>query len=185
MNSNWVTPANAAVDRQKAIEWISNDLLRRLMRISLDVYPEEYKGVIDFYTEKMKSSGYNVKERAQAVESGLSRYKNIKKEAINGILFEKTEDTVEQRMLKKATEKTTWFKGWTRGRKRKCQVDEKIWTPAPANGKRRKTEKKELDKMDDKLEVATVLFVDRTMNGVMANRNRKDEKAILVSRVLI
>jgi hypothetical protein len=62
---------------------LSNDLIRRMSMIGDGVSLEEKIGVIDHYTTKLKTSGYNHNQCRELVTSGLkglkTKMKNRKK----------------------------------------------------------------------------------------------------------
>ena len=71
MNSRWVTPANAAASEENKITWLSNDLVRRLLRISEEKLKMEAEKTINSYDEKLIFSGYKIKQRTQVIERGI------------------------------------------------------------------------------------------------------------------
>ena len=68
MKSKWVTPANSAASEENRNTWVSNDLVRRLLRISEDVFERDVQGTNDDYDRKLVYSGYSLKQRTQIVE---------------------------------------------------------------------------------------------------------------------
>ena len=73
---------------------------------------EERLGVIDHYTKKLKSSGYNQNQCKELVKSGVVGYKNkIKNRRKNGQPFYRSaKSTLGGRIRKKLTEKNNWYK---------------------------------------------------------------------------
>ena len=92
---------------------LSNELVRRLSNISPGVDITEK--IVVLVTTQMKSSGYSRMEIVKAVCSGAKGFKGKVKrrdlEGIEGIGFYRTsKSTLKQRVKKKLTQKTSWYK---------------------------------------------------------------------------
>ena len=57
MKSPWVIPFNSAMDWNQGRQSISNDIVRRLERISEEIYDSESKTTLDLFNSKMAHSG--------------------------------------------------------------------------------------------------------------------------------
>ena len=84
---------------------------------------EERLGVVDHYTKKLKTSGYNQNQCKELIKSGVVGFNNkIKNRQKNGQPFYRcAKSTLGGRIRKKLTEKTNWFK--------KKSSRTKIWRP--------------------------------------------------------
>ena len=91
---------------------LSNDLLRRVSMMSENISMEERLGVVDHYTRKLKSSGYNQNQCKELVTSGVVGFRNkIKNRERNGQPFYRcAKATLGGRIRKKLTERNTWYK---------------------------------------------------------------------------
>ena len=56
MKSGWVNPANSAMDEDKLCQILSNDIVRRLMRVDSRRLEEDYGWILDQYDEKLMFS---------------------------------------------------------------------------------------------------------------------------------
>ena len=114
MKSKWVVPAMSATTDENKINWLSNDLVRRLLRIEDVLLETESSKVINDYDKKLIWSGYSLKFRKTIIEGGISawltRLRELKKKGGNPFL--QGHQTLDQRQERKLLEKTTWYKGW-------------------------------------------------------------------------
>ena len=60
MFSKWVTPANAASSEENKSTWLSNDLVRWLLRISELLLAREFETTVNGYDDKLIFSGYKI-----------------------------------------------------------------------------------------------------------------------------
>ena len=49
MSSKWETPVNAASSEENKVTWLSNDLIRRLLRISENLLTREFEATVNGY----------------------------------------------------------------------------------------------------------------------------------------
>ena len=80
--------------------------------ISNDISHQEKVGVIDHYTQKLKSSGYNHTQCKELVVSGVVGYQNkVRNRTKNNQPFYRcAKSTLGSRIRKKLTEKNNWYK---------------------------------------------------------------------------
>ena len=112
MQTQLVTMERSAMGAQQKHAILSNDLVRRLSMVSPSISMEERLEVIDHYTKKLKTSGYNQNQCQELVRSGVVGYKNkIKNRKKNNQPFYRSaKTTLGARIKKKLTEKSNWFR---------------------------------------------------------------------------
>ena len=108
---------NTAKGEKQKYSILSNELIRRLSNITLDMDKDQMKmekiGTIDNMTQQMKNSGYSRMETAEAMVSGIRGYRRRverRKKENNGEFYRHGKNTLKQRVRKKLTEKTTWYR---------------------------------------------------------------------------
>ena len=91
---------------------LANDLIRRLSMVDQKVGMEERLGIVNQFTKKLKTSGYNQNQSMELVTSGVRGYLNkIKNRLKNGEEFYRSaRSTLGKRIHKKLTEKTSWYR---------------------------------------------------------------------------
>ena len=112
MQTKLVTMERSAMGAQQKHAILANDLVRRLSMVSQSIPLSEKLEVIDHYTKKLKSSGYNQNQCKEIIKSGVLGYNNkIKNRKKNGQPFYRpAKSTLGGRIRKKLTEKTSWYK---------------------------------------------------------------------------
>ena len=75
MQSKWVTPANSAASDENKNTWLSNDLVRRLLRTSETLLERDLESVVNDYDKKLIFSWYKINQRTQIIERGISDYR--------------------------------------------------------------------------------------------------------------
>ena len=68
MRTRWLTPHQEATSTTNKINWIKNDLARRLLRVQESLLEKEAPKVINQDNIKLICSGYGLKERKSIVE---------------------------------------------------------------------------------------------------------------------
>ena len=153
-----VMAESACPDAQK-LAVLSQEVIRRMMHISLYVAHEEKIAVLDRFCQMMSVSGYHEERIKEVVTRGLKGYHNqLRKaqEAGNINLHRRGSATRKERQLKKILSKTTWYK------KRQREEDD---TKQDSPNKKRKIKGKQTNSYEDP---ASVLFVVRTPRGDLA-----------------
>ena len=116
-------------------------------------------GVIDKFIDRLLVSKYSSDQIREIIESGLTGYQR-KVNAANKLgvsLHRSAESTLQTRILKKLTEKTSWYKRKGTG----------VSQPKNYLTKRKKSKE---GASSSTLPVTTVMFVPRTPNGELAKR---------------
>ena len=100
--------------------WLANDLVRRLLRISAEMFDREATLTINEHDAKMIFSGYTLQDRIQIVEQGLEEYNGrlARHKNSGGTPHLSAEQTLLSRTRKRLIEKATWYKGWEQVLKR-------------------------------------------------------------------
>ena len=112
MQTSLVTMERSAMGSQQKHAILSNDLVRRLSMLSESISPEERLSVVDHYTRKLKTSGYNQNQCMELVNSGVRGFMNrkVNREKNGEDFYRSSKKTMGKRNQKKFTEKTTWYR---------------------------------------------------------------------------
>ena len=166
MASVYCIMETSALSETTKISSLSQDLIRRMLNTSERVPQEERDRIIEVYTSKLYRSGYKKQQVREIIEAGLKGYETkLAKAAKTGTkLHRPARTTAAARQRKKLLNKTTWFKT-----SRKA-VEESVMGG--------KAGRKVTGKAEQKTEVSTVLFVERTWNGELARRLKLAEAGI-------
>ena len=171
MNSKYCILDRSAMAEKSKISILSNELVRRMSKTSTEVSQQERANIIEEFIAKLKVSGYKRNKIKEIVVSGLSGYKTklAKAEKEGRHLHRSARATLAGRHSRKLLEKTSWYKP-----KGKAGEEREIYHGQgnTRNGKRR-TENG--NKMKEKKEIRSVLFVPRTRGGNLANMIREKE----------
>ena len=169
VNTPYVVMERSAMGEQAKNSILANDLIRRLSNIRQNIFDKEKTRVIDHYTEKLRLSGYNFKQAREVITSGLRGYeaKVRRAEKEKRPLYRKARDTLKQRIRKKLTEKTTWYRKRKTEQEGEKQSGKKIRTRADNASKK---------KAGSKNNVKAVIFVPRTRSGELAKLLREKEQ---------
>ena len=91
---------------------LGNDLVRRLSMINQKVDMEEKLDVVNKFTKKLKTSGYNQNQCMELVNSGVRGFMNrkVNREKNGEDFYRSSKKTMGKRNQKKLTEKTTWYR---------------------------------------------------------------------------
>ena len=121
MKSKYVVMEKSAMDYQKKMSILSNDLCRRLMNTKQSIPQETNDSIVDKYSLTLLRLGYNINSVRQIIVAGLRGFKNrVLRAAEAGTkLHRSPESSLDARLKKKIFEKTSWFKG---GKKNKATL---------------------------------------------------------------
>ena len=181
--------ANAAASVENKHTWLSNDLLRMLVRISEDVLERGIVGIINFYDEKPIFSGYSLQDRVQIIKRGISDYRErlARIKSCGGNPHLRADQTLLERTRKKLLEQVTWYKGWDQVKRSAltARLRMELDDQAPSKGKYIGTVEdggckglQAATSGSTKLEVITAIFVDRTTGGELLKLMREAEKKL-------
>ena len=112
MRTPLVIMERSAMSTKQKYSILANDLVRRLSNMGQSITMDEYVGVIDDYTYKLKASGYNQDQAREVIMSGLRGYKNKKerRKREGQPFYRPAKKTLSTRVRKKLMEKNTWYK---------------------------------------------------------------------------
>jgi hypothetical protein len=112
MQTPLVTMERSAMGAHQKHAILANDLIRRLSMVDQKVGMEESLIVVDQFTRKLKTSGYNQNQCMELVTSGAKGYQNkIQNRIKNGEdLYRSARSTLSKRIHKKLTKKTNWYR---------------------------------------------------------------------------
>ena len=139
-------------------------------------------GIVNKYSEKLASSGYEVEQIRRIVTAGLKGFEKMVKKQISGQskIHRSAGSSLTARNRKKLLGKTSWFR--SRGKQDKDQAAGqdaiKTTTSRQPRGKMAKvnTEKGNQKTTSSQPRTSTVLFVEQTPGGALANMFRQAEK---------
>ena len=143
---------------------------------------EDHVAVVDKYTCKLKTSGYNQEQAREVIVSGIRGYRNkIKRRKKEGKPFYRpARQTLSARVRKKLMEKQTWYKKTRNEDEDEADLRRRSPNKEKPMGKKGKNEKNKhmLDKIQEertgqgqqKSLVKSVIFVPQTENSELAKR---------------
>ena len=151
----------------------------------------EFVVVIDNYTTKLKTSGYNQGQAKEIITSGIRGYKNKKKrrKREGKPFYRPARTTLKSRVRKKLMEKQTWYKKKKKNEEEdgeeECDANKK--SPKKHHRREKSEAKHMLDKVQEEREgkgqeksmVKSVIFVPNTENSELARRLREGEEDML------
>ena len=107
MQTPYVTMERSAMSSQQKHAILANDLIRRLSMVDQKVDMEEKLEVVNKFTRKLKTSGYNHNQCMELVTSGVRGFLNkLKNREKNGEeMYRSARSTLGKRIHKKLTEK--------------------------------------------------------------------------------
>ena len=159
MKTPFCVMKDSAMSEKSKISILSNDLIRRMLSCSETIPDTERNEIIDKFIDRLLVSKYSSNQITEIIESGLTGYQR-KLEAANKLgvsIHRSAESTLEARIHKKLTEKTSWYKRKSTG----------ISQPGQQYSRRRKSKE---GVASSPTPVTTVMFVARTPNGELAKR---------------
>ena len=174
MNNKLVIHQKSAMSENGKIASLSMEVIRRLKNTSIELSQDRIDGIIDDFTVKLVGSGYGMQQAYSIINAGLKGFEKLLKKQTDGKmdLHRPAASGVASRNRKKLTSKSNWF------RKRKCQGDDEA--PGEKSDVRNSTSSKEHYKKTNSKELRTtsVLFVEQTPGGELAQRFREKEKEL-------
>ena len=179
MNSRWVTPSNTAASDENKYTWLSNDLVRRLLRISDSLITRELEPTINSYDEKLIFSGYKLQQRTQILERGISDYREgvLRLRQCGGMPHLGATQTLLECTRKKLIKKSTWYLGWDQIKRDAMTSREAIrleGTSAPGQAGRSELLQAGTGRQRS-LEVIAAVFIDRTTGGQLMKSLRENK----------
>ena len=167
MKTPWIIPRNSAMDVNQVRQCISNDVVRRLEKISIELLDVEVKPTLDTFNRKMIFSGYSLEDRLTTLEDGLTKfYHKLEARRSQQFRYRSSVETLINRERKDAIGKTTWYKGW--GRKPGDNPDS-TRHHLGRRGTKRKTEDQ------PRMDTRAVIFVEHTPGSTLAKKLRDEE----------
>ena len=91
MNSPFTTLENSAMAYEDKKIQLSQEVVRRLMRVDKTRTQQEKNEIVDKYTDKLERSGYSMNQIRIIVETGIKTFMNKQKEAQQRV-YQYTED---------------------------------------------------------------------------------------------
>ena len=159
MKTPFCVMKDSAMSEKSKISILSNDLIRRMLSCNETIPDTERIEIINRFIDRLLVSNYTSDQIREIIESGLTGYQR-KVDAANKLgvsLHRSAESTLETRLHKKLTEKTSWYKRKSAG------------ISQPKHYFKQKPKPKE-GAAPSPLPVTTVMFVPRTRNGELVKR---------------
>ena len=192
MKSPWVTPADSATSENNKINWCSNDLVRRLLRVEEALMDDsKVEEVTNNYDNKLIYSGYSLRLRRIIIEGGLASYQHrvsVMKEK-GGNPYREGQETEVERTEKNLLSKACWYKPWFSGKERRKGWRHQVRKQEDNNQTLTQTEG-ELVRADERLvtetgqrevkrkEIYSTLFVERTAGSKLAEALKEKERRL-------
>ena len=174
MNNKLVIHQNSAMSENGKIASLSMEVIRRLKNTSIELDQERIDRIIDNFTVKLISSGYGMQQAYTIINAGLKGYEKLLKKQTDGIMniHRPAANGVASRNRKKLTSKSSWFKKKKDQNKNEAPAEKSSENYRPRN---KKSGKKPNTK---EIRTTTVLFVEQTPGGELANIFREKEKEL-------
>ena len=158
----------SAMSEKSKISILSQDLIRRMQNTEETIPESERIEIIDNYIDRLLVSGYSPDQTREIIESGLRGYSRKLSRSIRaGVpLHRPAAATLQSRIKKKLTEKSSWYKKKPKG------IGNKV-KPKPNSANR------ENNVSDSNVpKVISVMFVAKTPNSGLANRLKEADKKL-------
>lgn len=170
MKSQLVLMERTAMGEQQKYQILSNELIRRLSKISPKIWKKEKIDIVDQFTRQLKNSGYGRKEARQAIISGIVGYERKcakrRKDGMN--FYRNAASTLKRRVKKKLLQKTTWYK-------QKKRNENENETKGKRTSEENKKEKEKGKEIHGGSKVKAVMFVPQTKGSRLAKMLREKE----------
>ena len=170
MKTQFTVMQRSAMGEHQRMAILSNELVRRLNTIHIEVREAEMEKVVEQYVAQLKTSGYGRKQVREIVISGVIgwRRKMERREKAGQNQYLEARETLEERTDAKLLEKVSWFKG---NPKRKLANKESKYQYQPPAKRMRK-------EGGSSKAIKAVMFVPYTAHSELANRLRESEASM-------
>ena len=170
MKTQLVLMARSAMGQSQKYQIMSNELIRRLEKVSEGMPRKEVTRIIEQYTRQLKNSGYCRKEAREVIVSGVKGHKKrraARMRQAGGKCYRKAASTLKSRCKKKLTAKTTWYK-------QKRQKEKAAWDEEDEEEWKREERLVEKE-IQGSTKVKAVIFVPQTKGSRLAKSLREKE----------
>ena len=178
MAAKTVMRRESALSENTKVSSLSQDLIRRLKNINLELPTSARVEAINDFASKLMSSGYTRDQTRTIVVAGIKGYEKAVKLHLEGTrkLHRSAMEGAARRYKKKLLDKSNWFKG---GEKKDEDEDEVCPNVARSFSAPKRTQRSTENSRDEKnIKACTVLFVDQTPKGALAAVLRKKENEL-------
>ena len=160
--SSMTVQSKSAMNENIKIQIVSQDMVRRLMNTKEELGAVNRGGVVDRYARKLLLSGYSKEQTRRILKNGIKGFESKRRSRLaRGLPLRSTASgSSKSRYMKKLLGKTTWYKS-----RRNHSTGENNST----SGKGAKNRKHE----EQDVEPQTVLFVEYSKNGELANKMKE------------
>ena len=122
--------AETALNHNRLIRSLANEVMRRLANMSKHIHQKEKISVLDTFSQKMINSGHSLAVRRRIIASGVSGHlRKVARCEKEGKPFHRTAaSSARTRKIKKLTGKQSWFKNRSGG-ERTCEEEGEAKVP--------------------------------------------------------
>ena len=183
MSSKLVTAKQSAMGQNGKMASLSQELIRRMKNTNLDLDQSQCDKVIDDYSVKLVSSGYERQQVHRVITSGLRGFEKMvrKQKDGQGDIHKPASSTKTTRNRKKLLGRCSWFKD---KKDKKDQMNEegnkkynKKQKPKVPHRSKASSDRNQVFPIN-RMKTSTVLFVEQTPNGELASRLREAEEKL-------
>ena len=169
------TTTNVLVQRRSALEEnskhqiLSNDLVRRLGNVDEMQGKKVIKDVVDKYSQKLLTSGYNMTQTRKIILAGIRGWESKRDRARREQrrVHRTSRESMKNRIMKKATGKNNWFRR-KKDKKSKSKSKDDRKSTTGQTGEHIPEKRKHGGGREEPLRTAAVLFVENTKEGKLA-----------------
>ena len=112
ISSKYVVHRSSALPIRSKMNILVSDLVRVMKNISIRCTPEERKGKVQEFIDRMQYSGYTKSEKARVYQKAKQRYEKMVEDSDNGLvpLYRNKNWKRAERRIQKERKRTAWFR---------------------------------------------------------------------------
>ena len=177
MRTPFVIMRRSAMGEQQRMSILSNELIRRLSNVNMNILKEEVPGIIEHYTSQLKMSGYGRRQAREVICCGVAGWKSkiARREREKRGFYRHAKSTLKMRNKKKLLENTTWFRERKRSEEDQGEMQSRLVKIGKAGAAKKKVVKKKIGETAD---VKAVMFVPYTAGSKLAKSLREAEEKL-------
>ena len=174
-----VVAKKSAMSENGKVASLSQDLVRRLKNTSLGLSQEQKNEIINQYSRKLVTSGYQKEQVRRIITAGLKGFERLLERQVKGSqdIHRPAAKGAAARNKAKLLGKAKWFK--PKNISKECadkhQPSARIGGRKDGKDSRRRKEEEKGGQKQTLLETTTVLFVEQTPGGILAQKFREAE----------
>ena len=162
--SNLTIQKRSALNENSKVQSLSNEVIRRLLNTSEGASQELKGDILDKFSVKLLTSGYNKEQVGKIILGGIRGFESKRRKCIkeNKPLYRTAKESGAGRLKKKLLGKSSWFRGSKGGGAKKSTL---------VRGGKGEKEQKGVGNTE--IKTRSVIFVEQTPHGELAKRIRE------------